>query len=113
MSPLDGAQFFDSLQVLQASLKVALHEHDCRTAQRQAQRNFLVTTGNVVDSLSDGTGFNTGAGFETCIDVGLQLAGGHVGSGVGFVRFGVGFAVAFEIGLDGAWLDQAEVDWDC
>lgn len=41
----------------------------------------------------------------------LQFSGRHVSTRISGMRFNFGFAVAFELGLDSAGLDDAEVNY--
>lgn len=73
--------------------------------------NFFVPIGHMKQNFGYLDGLDDAKPrLETLLDKHVEFSGGHVGACVGFVRFCAFLAVAFEIRLDGAGLDDAEID---
>jgi hypothetical protein len=108
---IDSTQFLESFQVLKSSLQLGRDQLDCSDAERQVEGNFHIPIGHLVQHFGNFNGLDTNTGLETLLDENLELSGGHVCTCIGFVRFRVFLARTFEVGLDGTWLNDTEIDY--
>ena len=102
----------DGLELTQQTLKFGLDELPRSCAERQTQGNLFTTRGDRVEGFSYGRRLHAYAELDALLDVLFEDAGRRTRSLVGRMRRGMGLAVAFEVGLDTARLDEAEVDYD-
>jgi hypothetical protein len=105
-----STQFLDSFQILKSSLQLGRDQLDCNGGERQVERDFFIPIGHMEQRFGNFNGFDANTHLETLLDEDLELSGGHVGTCVSFVRFRVFLAETFEIRLDGAGLNDTEID---
>lgn len=110
---INGTQFTDGVQVRELTLQLHGDKLDGSGTERQTQRHFVVAAGHGVQHVGNGTGFKAYSGLKSLLNEGLELTSGHVGGSVRLVGLCALLAGGFKVGLDGAGLDDAEVDWVC
>lgn len=110
---INGTQFTDGVQVRELTLQLHRDKLDGSGTERQTQRHFVVAAGHGVQNVGNSAGFEAHTGLKTLLDEGLELTSGHVGGCVRLVGLCALLASSFKVGLDGAGLHDAEVDWVC